>query len=121
MELLLSAVSSTPAREGQQGHISLNVNAQDIYQNTPLHCAAGEEQEEGIVFLARRARAKLNLPNANGQTPLHVAALKGNLKLVRKILAAGSIDNQVDTSVRDAEGQTAWEILRQFGIPVQEF
>jgi len=45
-----------------------------------------------------------NLPDRNGDTPLHLAASSGNAVTVRLLLEHGA-----DPSLVNAEGKTAWQ------------
>ena len=51
----------------------------------------------------------------NSQTPLHIAARRGDYRLVRELLAAGA-----DPTVRNTLGMTPAEVARAFG-PFMDF
>ena len=51
----------------------VNVNAADEYLNTPLHVCARNTNEE-IAEILIKSKAKIDVVNSKGQTPLHNAA-----------------------------------------------
>jgi ankyrin repeat protein len=77
--------------------------------NTALHVAVGGEPkprslvaEAAIVQLLLRRGAAVNGRNANGQTPLHLAAYFGNTEQVSRLLEHPSII----VNARDTQGRT---------------
>lgn len=73
-----------------------DVNAQDNEGSTPLHLVA-EGQDQNIArLLASRARS--DLPNNDGQIPLHIAAGSANTEVLATILNATSNKNMPDNS-----------------------
>ncbi|CAH1265866.1 ANKK1 [Branchiostoma lanceolatum] len=64
--------------------------AVDSTENTPLHVAVNREKplEEMVGLLCHQKT--LNAPNKTGFTPLHLAAEKGDLKVVRTLVQAGA-------------------------------
>ncbi|MBQ7652472.1 MAG: ankyrin repeat domain-containing protein, partial [Victivallales bacterium] len=83
-----------------------SVNAQDYYGNTPLHYAAQYQNNHNLSLFISKASPLLELSNAQGKTPLHLAALKSN-KLgydsnandnVVCLLAAGAKVNVMDNA-----------------------
>ncbi len=54
------------------------------------HAASNPRGARHLKLLSERAGAKLDLRNADGQTPLMVAAAKGNLGPARVLLGTGA-------------------------------
>jgi ankyrin repeat protein len=67
-------------------------DARDKHSNTALHIAAAHSHEQVLSHLLQRpaVRALLNTVNSKGQTPLHVACLRGSDSTVQVLLAAGA-------------------------------
>ena len=77
-------------------------NLQDIDGDTALHMASNKEVVIELLSSADRAcRANTELPNLDGQTPLHKACRDGNIHVVSMLI-------EYDASVRatDDKGQT---------------
>jgi uncharacterized protein len=85
------ALSALPAA----GQVPPTENERAAYQG--LHAAAARGDADGIRRLAT-SREVLNARDANGRTPLHVAAFGGHGPAVTALLAAGAdpalLDNQ---------------------------
>ena len=47
--------------------------------NTPVHAAAGGGNLDNVMFLLQLKPDTVNFTNSNGQSPLHLAVLKGNV------------------------------------------
>lgn len=73
-----------------------------------LLAAASENSVEELKILLDKDPSYLNKPSSSGQTPLHKAALKGNLESVELLVERGA-----DVSFADKRGRTpmflAWE------------
>jgi ankyrin len=84
-----------------------DVNALDMYGNSPCHamCERGNAEADVASRLAllRAAGAKIDLQNNDGVTPLHVAAERCCIDVLRSL-----IDAKADVSKRDAKGNTVW-------------
>ncbi|KAH7698292.1 Ankyrin repeat, partial [Aphelenchoides avenae] len=50
-----------------------DVNAQDKYGAAPLHRAAGQGHLDVVNFLAHQAGVRIDIPDREGNTPLHLA------------------------------------------------
>jgi ankyrin repeat protein len=80
--------------------LSLGAPVNEVSQNPsalrPLHSAVAHRQPQVALEIARAliaAGADVNATQHGGWTPLHAAALHGNLPLVRLLLEAGAVAN----------------------------
>lgn len=55
-----------------------DINAQDNYGATPLHRAASQGHLDIVRYLVNQQRIRLDAPNREGDTPLHLACEDGN-------------------------------------------
>ena len=65
-----------------------NVDVLDEFGDTPLILACGYDHLEIVKFLLKQG-AKLSVRGDDGYTPLHCAAINGNLELSQELFAAG--------------------------------
>ena len=72
---------------------------------TPLHIASGRINEPEIVDLLVMYGANVNAQDAEGFTPLHVAAIHGNLKIVKKL-----VDLEADVNIITTDGKNSAEL-----------
>ena len=72
---------------------------------TPLHIASGRINEPEIVDLLVMYGANVNAQDAEGFTPLHMAAIHGNLKIVKKL-----VDLEADVNIITTDGKNAAEL-----------
>ena len=72
---------------------------------TPLHIASGRINEPEIVDLLVMYGANVNAQDAEGFTPLHMAAIHGNLKIVKKL-----VDLDADVNIITTDGKNAAEL-----------
>ena len=70
--------------------------------DTPLLLAAKHRRLKAVDLLLRRDKVKVDLANANRETPLMHAAKAGALDIVSRLLAKGA-----DANAKDAKGRTA--------------
>lgn len=73
----------------------------DDRNNRLIHIACENDKDE-IIDLLIGVKADLNIRNKEGNTPLHLAALKGNLNAMSSILKQG-----VDIKIRNLKGENA--------------
>ncbi|KAG1713387.1 hypothetical protein DVH05_001174 [Phytophthora capsici] len=77
------------------------------YRST--YSTAQEEAEHALAvletLLAKAPHAPLNAADFLGFTPLHIAAARGNLDAVTRLLAFGA-----DVTVKDQQDRTAWRV-----------
>lgn len=78
---------------------STNVNAVDVDGNTALHVAIKENRDECVETLLEANyevnQIDLGILNDNGYTPLHLACLTNNLKVVKMLDAKAIKTNQM--------------------------
>lgn len=75
-------------------------------QQTALYRAVSSRQTAAVKFLIEN-KADVNYPDAEGTTPLILAAEQGSVDIVRLLLAAGA-----DPKAKDKKGETAMSRLR---------
>ncbi len=66
----------------------------DTHGNTPLHQAVFNGQAETVRMLLSTAVDMLDMANEEGETPLIVACMKGNLHIADLLIAAGAEVNK---------------------------
>ena len=72
---------------------------------TVLHIASKENNEPEIIDLLVKSGANVNAQDAEGFTPLHMAAIHGNLKIVKKL-----VDLDADVNIVATDGKNAAEL-----------
>ena len=77
----------------------------EIPDVTLLHIASKENNEPEIIDLLVKFGANVNAQDAEGFTPLHLAAIHGNLKIVRKL-----VDLKADVNIITTDGKDAAEL-----------
>lgn len=79
-----------------------NVNAKDSEGNLALHIALSKNQSPiNIVRLLLGSHADINVCNGHGDTPLHLAHVRGGIKAVRSLL-----ENHSQCSAQNRSGET---------------
>lgn len=77
--------------------------AHPVYNLYPLHCACNEGHVLVVeIFTRHLTTAQLNFKNTNGDTPLHIAALRGHMDCVKALLSKGA-----DPCIANSNGKTA--------------
>lgn len=66
----------------------------DAHGNTPLHQAVFNGQSETVRALLTASNGMLNTPNDEGETPLIIACMKGNLTVAKLLITAGANVNK---------------------------
>lgn len=74
-----------------------------VYGYYPMHEACNQG-DENIVEEFISAKCDLNKPNADLDTPLHIACMRGHIGCITKLLKAGA-----NPSLRNSKGHTALE------------
>ena len=77
----------------------------EIPSVTVLHIASKENNEPEIIDLLVKSGANVNAQDAEGFTPLHMAAIHGNLKIVKKL-----VDLDADVNIITTDGKNAAEL-----------
>ena len=72
---------------------------------TILHFASKENNEPEVIDLLVKSGANVNAQDAEGFTPLHIAAIHGNLKIVKKL-----VDLEADVNIVTTDGKNAAEL-----------
>ena len=72
---------------------------------TVLHIASKKDNEPEIIDLLVKSGANVNAQDAEGFTPLHMAAIHGNLKIVKKL-----VDLEADVNIVTTDGKNAAEL-----------
>ena len=78
---------------------------QEIPGVTVLHIASKQINEPEIIDLLVKSGANVNAQDAEGFTPLHMAAIHGNLKIVKKL-----VDLEADVNIITTDGKNAAEL-----------
>ena len=77
----------------------------EIPGTTLLHIASEQINEPEIIDLLVKSGANVNAQDAEGFTPLHMAAIHGNLKIVKKL-----VDLEADVNIVTTDGKNAAEL-----------
>ena len=77
----------------------------EILSVTVLHIASKENNEPEIIDLLVKSGANVNAQDAEGFTPLHMATIHGNLKIVKKL-----VDLEADVNIVTTDGKNAAEL-----------
>jgi ankyrin repeat protein len=109
------------ARKSTEGSVQMllsttpiNINAKDKTHRTALHWAAASGKVDMVRLLASgdegRLRARLDVTNNRGRTPLHLATDNNHIEIVRILLDSGA-----DPSLANDGGWTALHIAADKG------
>ncbi|CAF2059974.1 unnamed protein product [Rotaria magnacalcarata] len=85
------------------------------HRETLLHCASKKEFYELVRWLVERFEANLDLVDLNGNTPLHLAAYSGHIKIVDYLLNRGC-----DPTVKNRWGTTAEDEGNKYGNSITD-
>lgn len=94
------------AIENSKGSVSIlveggaNVNAKDMYGNTPLLLAVEKKDRETVKYLIDKG-ANVNVKNNNGDTPFMAAARNGDIETIKLLMSKG-----VNVNSKDGKGNT---------------
>ena len=77
----------------------------EITDTTLLHIASEIINEPEIIDLLVKSGANVNAQDAEGFTPLYMAAIHGNLKIVKKL-----VDLEADVNIITTDGKNAAEL-----------
>lgn len=92
--------------------IGMNVNIQGYNNDTPLHIAAYNSNNDLIRYLLSCKNINLNAVDRNGTTPLMFAAMQNNQEGIKILLEAGA-----DRSIINNEGLTFDDIITKQNKP----
>lgn len=82
---------------------------QEISGETVLHIACMNKEQPDVIDLLVQSGADVNAQAADGFTPLHIAAIYGSLRIVRKL-----VELDADVSITAANGKNAAEVAHLF-------
>ena len=87
----------------------------DDKRSTALHWAAylGSDQSAALLLAWDKEKHLINEHDADGHTALHLAAISGNLKIVRTLLLHGADSKRSVSSIQDGKGRTPLDIARE--------
>ena len=96
------------ATKGMRVQSRARIHLQDSDGETPLHCCAHADSEEEDIISCSVARlldagAVTNASNEEGRTPLHVASVHANCKIMRQLL--DNATNRASVNARDKCGR----------------
>ena len=91
--------------EGTIDKILKECDFQEIPDVTLLHFASKQMNEPEIIDFLVKTGANVNAQDAEGFTPLHMAAIHGNLKIVKKL-----VDLEADVNIITTDGKNAAEL-----------
>jgi ankyrin repeat protein len=83
-----------------------SVNARGNFGNTPLHVASVRGDPHEVVSLLQSG-AQIDAKGEHGFTALHDAVEQGHFEVVQVLIA-----NHADQSIRNDEGETAYDLLQ---------
>lgn len=87
----------------------------DDKRSTALHWAAylGSDQSAALLLAWDKDKSLINEHDADGHTALHLAAISGNLKIVRTLLLHGADSKRSVSPIQDGKGRTPLDIARE--------
>ncbi|KAG7290327.1 hypothetical protein NEMBOFW57_000327 [Staphylotrichum longicolle] len=90
------------------------IDVRDYEGYTPLHLAV-KKQYLDVVSCLVKGRANVNMVDDRGRTVLHSAMDDGNMGIIKALLAA----ENVDPTIKDAKGLTAWDVAKRRGLDMK--
>ena len=85
----------------------VNAEVQNVHGNTPLHYASDNGHLETVKYLVGEAKVNPDIQNRFGSTPLHGPSFWGKLEIVKYFIL-----HEVDTSIKNNDGQTFLDLLK---------
>ncbi len=81
--------------------IDIDIEAKDVFDNTPLHCAADRGRTETFKYLVEEAGADVEAETTGGDKVIHIAIFPENIEMVECLAKA-----KADLNAKDGFGQT---------------
>jgi len=88
-----------------------DVNAKDMFGWSPLHRAVDSNRFKIATYLVLSAKADVNIRDEDWNTPLHIAAKKGNVEFVEFLVNQGAV-----TTAKNKSGQTPKDIATKLTL-----
>lgn len=88
-----------------------NVNARDIYGQTPLHICMSFFNTHKTAELLLNNKADINIQNDQGTTALHKAVKNGDIKKIHLLLT-----HNADVSITTNKGETALDYVQKANV-----
>jgi ankyrin repeat protein len=95
-ELTLAAHRDNGYEVGKLLAAGVDPNQPDAQGRYAINLALLDESDKAVQALLDYPRLDANVRNANGETPLMLAALKGRLEWVQRLVAHGALINRAD-------------------------
>jgi ankyrin repeat protein len=73
----------------------LNINVQNILQETVLHIAVRKNQIKTVELLLSNKNTRPNIQNVYGDTPLHIAIRNGNIHIAKALLEDWRVNHSI--------------------------
>jgi ankyrin repeat protein len=87
-----------------------DINNKGLDQWTPLHFAANEGKQDIVQYLLLQPDLEVEAASTIGRTPLHLAAIRGHIAIVRSLVMKGSNKN-----AKDLDENTPLHYASEFG------
>jgi len=84
---------------------ALNGNVRDKNNCTPLHWAVYVCSSVCVSFLLAKPEVDINSQDIWGQTPLHKAVRRGDLRIIKQLIVKGA-----DWTIIDQQGKTPFDL-----------
>ena len=93
----------------------LQINLIDNYGNGILHRIAAEERENIMQWASNEGRIRIRGKNQNGQSPMWLAAKRGNIKIMRLLYKMGETCREEALDHRNGERMTMLQYAESRG------
>jgi len=91
------------------------VTVRDRHGKTAMHHCAANADEQVLEVLVSRDQSAVDTADNSGQTPLHVAVVAGNVKVVEALLKLGANVNAQD---KERHSPAHWAVGRYLRRPL---
>ena len=105
-----------PKGTGNKLHKEHESVFKEIADTTLLHIASKQINQPEIIDLLVKSGVNVNAQDAEGFTPLHMAAIHGNLKIVKKL-----VDLEADVNIATTDGKNAAELAHLNELEIEEY